>query len=121
MVKGFFCFVIEFQLREAKLRRQWAFQNTSGERRVCSFEHAIQVHGCFSLHGIFHLVQLPPQALHHLIITMRQLLSMFKSIHAPTILGAVSFIVVSAVVVSLERSVASFKTCTTLQVLILFH
>nr|POE92651.1 cysteine-rich receptor-like protein kinase 29 [Quercus suber] len=46
---------------------------------------------------------------------MRRLLGMFKSIPAPTILGAISFIVVSTVAALWKGSVASFRTCTTLQ------
>ena len=112
MVKRVLHAIIELQLWQMKFWRQGALQDTSCERSIGSFKHAIEVHCCLSLHGILHLIQFPPQALLHMIVTMHGLLNVIR---------AANFFVMSAAVASLKGIVTALRTHLTLQLFILFH
>ena len=121
MVEGVLCTVIELQLQQTKFWRQGALQKTGYKGRICPFKHAIQVHCCLSLHGIFHFVKLLPQILHQMVVVKCRLSSVLCRIFSIAIPKAAGFLIMFATTSPMMRSVTVLWTGSLLQLFVLSH
>ena len=121
MVKRVLHAIIELQLWQMKFWRQGPLQDTSCERSIGSFKHAIEVHCCLSLHGIFHFIELLSQTLHKMVIIMSKLPHVFSCTLSLAVLRATGFLVMSVMAASMIRNVTALKVGLVFQLFILPH